>query len=228
MRYETLVAGSNLALEEGFLGLSSVVLVHAPDGPLLFDAGHHTTRPALLGALARRGLAAGDVATVVLSHLHFDHCNNVDLFPQARVVVARREWDYAAAPHPEDMFVPWLIREQLDRQRLQLVEVDGEAEIAPGLRLLATPGHTPGHVSLLLEGEDGATVALAGDAIKYPKEALAGRPDMAFGAPEAGAASIAALLARAGRIVPGHFPELTVREGAVTWAEPARLRLVAR
>lgn len=224
--YDVIVRGNNLALRDGFLGLANITLVFSADGPLLFDTGHHGNRPALLAGLARHGLGPADVKAVFLSHLHFDHCNNIDLFPRAKVMVGRREWDYAAAPHADDLFVPSMVREQLAKHDLELIE--GEGRVGEGIRTLAVPGHTPGSYALALETGARGRVVLAGDAVKYVKEALAGRPDAAFGGEEAGGASIARILALADRIVPGHFPELEKTDSGWIWDETAELPLIVR
>lgn len=80
----------------------------------------------------------------------------------------------------------------------------------------------------MLDTEAKGTVVLAGDAIKYAKEVMAQRCDMAFDTPEAGTATIRRILKMADRIVPGHFPEL-IRDGdSWTWAEAAELPLLIR
>ena len=140
--YDVLVPGSNLRLKDDFLGISSVVLVEGRAGPMLFDTGGFVSRMGLLKALRVRGLEPRDIGTVFLSHLHHDHVHNIDLFSHARFVASRWEWDYAGAPHPDDIFVQWGIREQLSRSIVELVE--GEGEIEPGIAFFPAPGHTPG------------------------------------------------------------------------------------
>lgn len=224
--YAVIVKGNNLSLREGFLGLANVTLVFSADGPLLFDTGHHGNRPALLNGLRRCGLQPADIKAVFLSHLHFDHCNNIDLFPHARVYVGRREWEYAKAPHADDLFVPWLIHEQLRRHTIEFLE--GEGRIADGIHHFPAPGHTPGSFALRLDAGNKGHVVLAGDAIKYAKETLSGRCDMGFDAPEVGAATIRRIVASADRIVPGHFPELVRSGEALIWEEPGELPLIVR
>ncbi len=226
MRHHAILKGNPLGFRGGFFGLSSAVLVETPIGPALVDTGHHGNRPALLAGLRERGLGPDDVPLVVLTHLHFDHCNNIDLFRRARVFVSRREWDYARAPHPDDLFVPWLIHEQLARH--DLVLLDDEGEIAPGLAHFAAPGHTPGLQALAFTNEAGERVVIASDAIKTAREALSARCDMAFDTIETGTATIRAILARADRIVPGHHPELVRRDGTWLWDGPAGLDLIVR
>ena len=129
--YDVLITGNNLAYADGALGISSVVLVTTDAGPLLFDTGHYGNRPALLRGLARHGLRPKDVPRVMLSHLHWDHSLNVDLFPDAEILVSRRELEYASSPHQDDSHLPWGILEQLGRHRTTLLE--GPTELGPGL-----------------------------------------------------------------------------------------------
>lgn len=229
VEYDVLVAGNNLALKDGFLGLSSIVWVRTPNGPVLFDTGHHTTKSMLLKALAARGHAPADVPTVVLSHLHFDHANNLELFPNAKVYVSAREYAYAADPHPDDLYVPAHVRGQLDGMDVTYLGPNGEdaGEIVPGVRWIAAPGHTPGLIALVLDDTPAGCVVLASDAIKYAKEAIDRRCDLAFDTREAGTASIERVLAIADRIVPGHFPEMIRTERGWTW-DSAEVPLLVR
>ncbi len=150
--YDVLITGNNLAYADGALGISSVVLVTGAEGPLLFDTGHYGNRPALLRGLARHGLKPKDVPRVMLSHLHWDHSLNVDLFRGAEILVSRRELDYAQAPHAEDTHLPWGILDELQRHRVTLLE--GPTEIGSGLTAFPAPGHTPGLYALALETAD--------------------------------------------------------------------------
>jgi len=92
---------------------------------------------------------------VINTHLHFDHCGGNRLFPGIPIHVQRRE--RAAAREPG-----YTIPEWVEFEGARYVELDGEAEIAPGVRVLPTPGHTPGHQSVLVDTEDGLVV-VAGD-----------------------------------------------------------------
>ncbi len=226
MDYRIVVKGNNLRLKNGFLGLANATLVLCDDGPLLFDVGHYVTRPALVQGLKDVGMEPKDVKAVFLSHLHFDHCHNIDLFPQAKVFVSAREWAYVDHPHHDDPFIPWLIKEQLKRHDLELLSDEGR--LGPGLATLALPGHTPGSYGLLLETAHKGRVVLAGDAIKYAREAIARESDMVFDTAANANASIERILATADRIVPGHFPELIKTERGFLWDEPAPFELLVR
>lgn len=219
-----LVTGNNLRLADDVLGISTVALVEAGGTRILVDAGGPSTRGALRRGLRERGLAPEDVDAVFLTHLHWDHAWNLDLFPRARVIVPAAELAYAAAPHPDDAYVMPGI---LDRLAALGAETCTGGALAPGVEAIAAPGHTPGLHAVLVE-TDGGPLLIASDAIKYPKEAMAGACDMAFDAAATGGATIRRLTAMAERIVPGHFPEIRRTAGGWTWDGAAEMTLVLR
>lgn len=225
VRYEVIVRGNNLAVGVGFLGLANITLVHCKGGPVLFDTGHHSNRPAVIEGLARRGLEPGDVPIVFLSHLHFDHCMNIDLFREATVLVGCEELEYIDDPNPDDDFIPWLIKEQLSEHHLEPVQ--GEGEIAQGVSYFPAPGHTPGCYALSVEA-DGETVVLAGDAVKHYRELILCESDMPFGSRKDSTKSIKRIMSSADRILPGHFPELVKNGDSFVWEEGSDLRLIVR
>ena len=180
----------------------------------------------LQSRLQRIDVEISRVDYVVNSHLHFDHCNNVDLFPHAKILVSANELTYVDAPHNEDLYIPWMIMEQLKKHDVTLI--DGEHEITKGVSYFPAPGHTPGSFGVQLDTEEDGCVVLAGDSLKYPKEAITGECDMAFGTAESGTNTISRILKTADRIVPGHFPELVKQNGRFTWKDTAELSLVIR
>jgi N-acyl homoserine lactone hydrolase len=88
-----------------------------------------------------------DVVCVINTHLHFDHCGGNRLFPGVPIHVQRLE-----------LQGPYDPAEWVDFPGATYVEHDGEAEVLPGIRLLPTPGHTPGHQSVLVDTPDGLVV----------------------------------------------------------------------
>lgn len=227
IEYEVIIRGNNLRLRDDFLGMSSISLIRLPQGVMLVDTGGYIARLGLLKALRDRGLTPADVKYVFLTHLHFDHSHNIDLFPNATFFVSRAEWDYSLNPHPDDILMPWCIHEQLHKGSLQII--DGEGPLFPGLTYFPTPGHTPGCTSLQFVAPDGARIIIAGDAIKYAKEAIMARCDNAFDTIETGTRSIQRILQSADRIVPGHFPELIrLENGAFSWNDSAEFSLLVR
>lgn len=117
-------------------------------------------------ALKEAGVDAADVDAVVLSHLHWDHCGNNGLFPNAKFYVQRAELRYAYVPGP--MFERFFMSPQagmvppFGNTHYELL--DGESQLFPGIDVMLVPGHTPGSQALLVETKEGR-VAVAGDAI---------------------------------------------------------------
>lgn len=107
-------------------------------------------------ALAEHDLSPADVRIVINTHLHFDHCGQNAVFKHAPFYVQRSELERArlAKSVPSDWF-------DFAGARFELV--DGDAEVADGVRLLATPGHTVGHQSVVVDTADGGAVMI-GDA----------------------------------------------------------------
>jgi glyoxylase-like metal-dependent hydrolase (beta-lactamase superfamily II) len=93
---------------------------------------------------------------VVNTHLHFDHCGENNLFPNVPVYVQAAEYEAARGP-------AYTIPEWVDFPGATYERVDGETELLPGVHLLPTPGHTPGHQSVVIEGAEGRLL-IAGQA----------------------------------------------------------------
>jgi glyoxylase-like metal-dependent hydrolase (beta-lactamase superfamily II) len=216
--YEILVPGNSLEWSGGFLGFANLTLVTTPDGTLLFDTGHYINRGALVAALAARDMEPEDVDKVFLSHIHFDHANNVDLFTKAVIFLGKSDWDYVKNPAKDDLFIPWGIHDQLSKNKLELL--DDDDDVGGGLTALMLRGHTPGSMGVRFEHATSGTVVIAGDAIKNLNEVINGRQsNVEYRFPVAASladdeASIAKVVRMADRIIPGHFPELQ-REGTV-------------
>jgi N-acyl homoserine lactone hydrolase len=108
-------------------------------------------------ALARHEHRLADVIAVVNSHLHFDHCGNNPLLRGVPIYAQASELEAARAPR-------YTVPEWIDFEGAEYHPIDGGAQVAAGIRIVATPGHTVGHQSLVLDGVDGPVV-LAGQAI---------------------------------------------------------------
>jgi N-acyl homoserine lactone hydrolase len=154
--------------------------------------------------LALLGIDPTDVTELVITHGDIDHVGGIDGFAEATIVTSRVEREggpprYFGAVRP----IAWPLG---PRYRL----VDEDEEVAPGLTLLATPGHSPGHRSLLVRLRESGTVVLAIDAISRAHELETGVNGGASDVEQA-RTSAARLLAIAAeedaRLVYGHDPE---------------------
>ena len=161
------------------------------DGVFLFDNGAGTgnaevestftprVRP-VEDALDAVGISLADVTGAANCHLHFDHSGQNARLTGMPIFVQRAEW---AMVHEPDYTVP----EWIDVPGLAYEVLDGEAEVAPGLRVIPTPGHTAGHQSLVID-DPGGPIVLAGQAVRSREEWAgstatqdSGRPDAAEG-----------------------------------------------
>jgi N-acyl homoserine lactone hydrolase len=145
-------------LVEGERWPNSIHVIEHPEGRVLVDTGMIDSTPELDAEWGIRfdpEKIPRDVACVINTHLHFDHCGGNRLFAGTPIHVQRREREVAR----EDGYT---IREWVEFDGATYVEHDGEAQILDGVRVLPTPGHTPGHQSVLVDTDDGVVV-LAGD-----------------------------------------------------------------
>jgi glyoxylase-like metal-dependent hydrolase (beta-lactamase superfamily II) len=113
----------------------------------------------LAGELAAAGVTPAEIGTVVLTHLHSDHASGAvadgrPMFDNARYVIQRADLDAARGPVLDDVIT-------VIKAQLQVVE--GDAEVAPGVHVHHTPGHTPGH-QIARVGQ----VAITGDLVLHP------------------------------------------------------------
>jgi glyoxylase-like metal-dependent hydrolase (beta-lactamase superfamily II) len=193
----------------------------------------------LCGALAEIGVKPADIGTLILTHLHFDHAWNLDLFPAAQIVVQRDELIHAIDPVPtqriyyfKPSYVPLLERRRPSGLRL----VDGDAIILPGLEVMKAPGHTPGLQAVLARTARG-TVGLVSDlgeeyaswfpadprATKRPMNAMrdAFRPGSIRSESELTyIASMRRVLTRADIVVPAHDDRIPRQMPDEWWAIP--------
>jgi glyoxylase-like metal-dependent hydrolase (beta-lactamase superfamily II) len=110
------------------------------------------------------GLSADDIKMVIYTHLHHDHCGGARFFPDALHVVQKAEYRWVSYPDRFSTapYVPY----DYGHQNLRWQLAEGDWCIMPGIHLISTPGHTPGHQSIALyDIPESGTVILTGDAV---------------------------------------------------------------
>jgi N-acyl homoserine lactone hydrolase len=110
----------------------------------------------LAGELEKIGVKPSDVKFVAVSHTHSDHIGNVELFPQALLLVQKAEYDWPGQDN-KPRFLP--------SHPVKTLEGDYDVFGDGSVMLISTPGHTPGHQSLLIKLPQTGAVLLSGDAV---------------------------------------------------------------
>jgi glyoxylase-like metal-dependent hydrolase (beta-lactamase superfamily II) len=141
------------------------------------------------------------IDTIILSHLHFDHVANVELFPDAQIITHQAGLRYAQQQADRDLALSsWLTDALLASPKLTII--DAEPELWPNLRIIQTPGHTDGCISVVLTINQ-KTWVLAADAVKTRAELLTGQTEVGFDL-VASRESIGRIWNLADWVVPGH------------------------
>jgi N-acyl homoserine lactone hydrolase len=152
---------------------SCYVIKHG-DEYLLWDAGHSMAAPrvapkvSIVDQLARLDIKPDQIKYVGISHYHADHTGQVGSFPKAVLLIGTGDWDVIAGPHPDregvsyKPFEPWTKRDS----KVDPVATDRDVFGDGSVIMLATPGHTPGHHSLLVKLAT-RTLILSGDAAHF-------------------------------------------------------------
>jgi len=162
---------------------STSTLVKTDKRLIVVDTSSRYMRPALKSSLKMLGIFAKDVDTVVLTHHHHDHIENLDLFPNAKVMIHSGEEDCV----PEGAEI-----------------VDGDATIAKGVELRYTPGHSWDSMSVFVEGDDGRKYAITGDAVPTKDNMIRDLPPRLHVCRDLSMKSIKTIRDYADVIVPGH------------------------
>jgi len=137
-------------------GISDAVAA-MPNGLVTANGAIIQSRAKTLAAqLTELGVKPADVTYVAVSHTHGDHVGNIGQFPTSTVLIQGAEYDWAMAGQNKPAFV--------DSQKIQKLAGDHDVFGDGSVTIITTPGHTPGHQSVLVEGD----VLIAADACYFP------------------------------------------------------------
>lgn len=214
---ELLLHGMSVNTSQGRMGLCTVVLLRGRRN-VLVDVGHYGRRQQLEAALEAAGLSPADIHVVVLTHAHWDHAQSIDIFTSAEIAVHPAELDYTRAPWPGDYATPRYFADTL--RGLRVREAYEGVEVDDGVHILDTPGHTRGHISVLVD-TPGGPVCIGGDAFTTADTVRTGRPRLMFWSEADAEASVQKVLRASTTIYPGHdLPFRIVGEGRVEYLVP--------
>lgn len=199
--WSILLPGLPLSSERGALGWSTVTLVRTGGRIILIDTGSFGDRALLLSRLEDEKIRPADVDLVFLTHFHFDHVLNFDLFEDAVFRLSEREMKYVKDEEfrrAGDPYVPFAVFDKIDPRIEPFAE---GAEVAPGIRAVGLPGHTPGLCGYLLEEK---RILIAGDGVKNAWEFIRKVPPPAFGSRDDALESYRRAASCTSIIIPGH------------------------
>ena len=219
--------------EARYTFLLLVWLIEGPEGPMLVDTGlthvddmnqgaaHVLAEPIvqtpeedICAQLQRHGHTPADIRCVFITHLHFDHVDQLDLYENARLVVSKRGLAEALATDPS-----WAPAKTLalldDSAKHRTIAVDDD-EIYPGIDVVWTGGHSPCSQVVYMRTAVG-DVALAGDAIFRVDQLESGVPIGIWHDLNDARQAIDKLNARQAIILPSHDPDVFARfpEGVI-------------
>ncbi|WP_416841271.1 MBL fold metallo-hydrolase [Haloferax sp. DFSO52] len=188
----------------GYLGQASAVLVNKTT---MVDVGSIGRRPVLEKSFENVDVEPEDVEDVLLTHVHFDHCDNIDLFPDATIHVYEPEmqrledgeYDWATPIQGPSLF---------DGHEVSLFEA---GDVINGMEVVPTPGHTEHHVAFVLEDDD-LTYGFTGDAVKNTRELSTMNP-MVLYSKEAAIDTLERMAERLDFVVPGHDTPFYIEDG---------------
>jgi Zn-dependent hydrolases, including glyoxylases len=187
---DVLAIGSFQRDEDGnvFDAHSNSTLIRTEDRRIVVDTSTKHMLPAIKTSFKQIGVFPKDVDTVILTHSHQDHVGNNDLFPNAEIMLHSAE----------ENKVP------------KAVLFEKEIQIAKGIRIVHTPGHTKGSVSVFIDADQ--KYVIAGDAVpRYANYEKKIPPVINFD-PETALESIKLITKYADIIVPGHDPPFITKK----------------
>jgi len=201
LKIERIMPGMGIRSNVGTMGVAGVTLIR-DDVNVLVDTGHFGTRNVVKEEFARRKMSPRDIDVVVLTHLHWDHVLNVDMFGDAKIVVGEKELKEGILLEDDKRF------DRAFKSLLRGMDVrtvnDGD-RVSKHARALITPGHSPGHVSLVVDGVAHGPAVFSGDAVPNFRAYLRGFPDFSFYDQAQARESVAAIRRlNPGVIYPGH------------------------
>lgn len=200
--YKQIIKGLNIRPEIGFFGYSSVTLIKDGKETILFDTGGPGVREFISDYIQKV-----KIDKVFISHLHFDHCCNIDLFSGIPIYLNKAELDGLLDMKDKCNKLTYLVvNNYLKKHNFNLFEE--KFQLTKNIQVLPTYGHTCGHSSLRFKDNEGYDVILAGDAIETYEEYLSNKvPNECYNKDDY-IKTKKFIIANADVIIPGHSPAL--------------------
>lgn len=203
-------------------GVTTMALIRDDKFTMLVDTGAYRSRIKILDELKKRNLTTDDVTHVFITHCHWDHVMNMELFPKAAFFIPRLDYEYCANIPPEVWGIPPYLYEMCEGLNIQLLEPI-EQELFPGVRTVLLHGHSIGQQGLLVDTDEG-TCLFPGDGIWSARSVIRGRPDVVKINVDEAMESVKRALAQADIVYPGHDRPFKYKDGKIEYWFDAEYR----
>ncbi|MDY6820915.1 MAG: MBL fold metallo-hydrolase [Deferribacterota bacterium] len=220
--WQPILNGLPITSSRGFVGWSSISLIKSGNYLGLFDTGSEGARETIIKNLKAININLLDIKFIILSHLHFDHFINIELFPNAKVYTTEEELDYALSTKPKENGDLNYVKSSISFFKKQFIKVKPGVQIYNGT-IVPLPGHTKGSIGF--ETED---CIFTGDALKYVIEAKTCKTSHAYYSQDLANKSIEKILAAHKIIIPGHDQAFKFENGNVIQLNDASLEIYKR
>ena len=215
MKYKLVLQGVPITTSRGLLGWSTVALIFG-EKKILFDTGSYGDRKNLLLGLKKLGVIIEEIDIVFISHLHFDHCLNIELFESAEILVSKRELEYVLSGEYKNCFDPYVPLIVVKNFSKFFHLINDNEEIIKGVKTILLPGHTPGNTGLLIEDKK---VILTGDAVKSARDFINNLPPPSFYSETEALRSYEIIKRKANLVIPGHDRPFEIKDKGLKYTE---------
>jgi glyoxylase-like metal-dependent hydrolase (beta-lactamase superfamily II) len=229
-----ILPGLSIRTSVGMIGACAITLIENEGKIILVDTGHFGNRMHLIKALENNGIDPKTIEIVVLTHLHWDHCLNIDLFSNAKIYLNEKEYEMGdVIPNFNNSSVEYnrainnIIKETiLKDKKIELFNDD--IELTKDIKLLETPGHSPGHTAILIENYK-EKIVCGGDTIALARDYLLEYPDLIFYDKEKAHESIIKIKNEKPSIIyPGHDRPFKIKNGKIFYLKNAEVEILMR
>ncbi|MDQ7981828.1 N-acyl homoserine lactonase family protein [Paraburkholderia sp. SARCC-3016] len=138
-------------------------LIDEPQGRVIAHGIRGTVSRTIASQLRAISVHPDEIGTLAISHAHYDHVGNCRLFRSARWIAQKAEYEAMFGANPDAYGFRPELYESLRDNEIERIEGDHDVFGDGAVRIISTPGHTPGHSSLLVTLPDAGRILLSGD-----------------------------------------------------------------
>jgi N-acyl homoserine lactone hydrolase len=224
-KFDILLHGTSFRTNLVSLGICTVALIRGEKN-ILLDTGHFGNRRQLLNSLNALGLMPSDIDTVILTHSHWDHVLNLELFRNAEVVISSKEVNHIDSIKGYDWATPSYLGDILKNMKTK--DVEGDKKLSMDISVVETPGHSPGHQSIVVR-KDGEIIMFCGDAMPTMRSYFRELPDYITVSEEEARRSIRKMKdLKPDVYYPGHDRPFRITNGKPEYLGQTELKLIFR